>query len=125
MQRKLEFWIITSTEDIASMNIRTHLLEEYPFHQVEDNSDEWSSWEGNPTYLLKAPEVAQANIRLVLTNTAMVLLGDNVPKEDLSTFIGADFVIFLLNRIAKQIRPRLELDLRAFFKPEPAKYAGY
>ena len=70
MQRKLEFWIITSTEDIASMNIRNHLLEDYQFQKVEDKSDKWASWERNPTYLLKAPELKYVNIRLVLMDTA-------------------------------------------------------
>ncbi len=107
MQRKLEFWIITSTEDIASMNIRSHLLNNYPFHKVESGSDEVCNWEGNPTYLLEVPEFDHVNIRLVLTNTAMVLLGDNVPKEELSTFIGADFVIFASRHKATSAMPAL------------------
>ncbi|MHA1454011.1 MAG: D-aminoacyl-tRNA deacylase [Promethearchaeota archaeon] len=107
MQRKLEFWIITSTEDIASMNIRAHLSESYPFHQVNDNSDEWLVWEGHPTHLLKSPEFDNVNIRLVLTDTAMVLLGDSVPKKDVSNFIGADFVIFASRHKSKSAMPAL------------------
>ncbi len=74
MQRNLEFWIITSTEDIASMNIRTHLLENYPFKKVVSKADEWNTWENHPTYLLETSEFNLVNIRLVLTDSAMVLL---------------------------------------------------
>jgi D-aminoacyl-tRNA deacylase len=107
MHRKIEFWIITSTEDIASMNIRSHLIENYPFHQVEDRSEKWAMWEKNPTFLLKNPKLKDINIRLVLTDIAMVLLGDDVPKKNISTFIGADFVIFASRHKAQSALPAL------------------
>ena len=75
MHRKLEFWIITSTEDIASMNIRTHLMENYPFKQTSEE-ERWVTWENHPTYLLEQSSSENANIRLVLTDKGMVFLGD-------------------------------------------------
>ncbi|TFG18054.1 MAG: hypothetical protein EU530_09810 [Promethearchaeota archaeon] len=107
MQRKLEFWIITSTEDIASMNIRSQLLEDYSFIQVSDKSDEWVTWENHPTFLLETPKFAHVNIRLVLTDTAMVLLGDSIPKDKISRFIGADFAIFASRHKSKSAMPAL------------------
>ncbi len=107
MQRKLEFWIITSTEDIASMNIRSQLLEEYSFKQVSDKTDEWEIWENHPTFLLESLEFNHVNIRLVLTDTSMVLLGDSVPKEKISRFIGADFAIFASRHKSKSAIPAL------------------
>ena len=107
MQRKLEFWIITSTEDIASLNIRNHLLENYPFYQAKKKSDEWAVWEGNPTFVLEDTRFNYVNIRLVLTDIAMVLLGDNVSQDNISDFIGADFVIFSSRHKAKSAMPAL------------------
>jgi D-aminoacyl-tRNA deacylase len=107
MQRKLEFWIISSTEDIASMNIRKHLLENYPFKKLKETSDEWGFWENHPTFLLEDPDIENINIRLVLTDTAMVLLGDKIPKEKILEFIGADFVIFASRHKAKSAMPAL------------------
>ncbi|MBN2156322.1 MAG: hypothetical protein JW776_09775 [Candidatus Lokiarchaeota archaeon] len=107
MHRKLEFWIITSTEDVASMNIRTHLLENYSFHPVIGNSDEWSRWEGHPTHILEETKFDYATIRLVLTDTAMVLLGDKISKKDRVNFTGADFAIFASRHSAKSSIPAL------------------
>lgn len=107
MQRKLEFWIITSTEDIASMNIRGHLLDNYPFKQTEEDTDKWITWDNHPTFLLEDHPFEQANIRLVLTDTAMVLLGDSVPENKLASFIGADFVIFASRHKSKSAMPAL------------------
>ncbi len=46
IDKRIEFWIITSTEDIASMNIREYLLEKYCFILCKNN------WDNNPTYVL-------------------------------------------------------------------------
>ena len=106
MHHKLEFWIITSTEDRASMNIRTYLLNNYPFYRVEDEKERWMSWESNPTYLLKN-DGSIGNIRLVVTNKPMILLGEKIPKKDISDFIGADFAIFASRHKAQSELPAL------------------
>lgn len=106
-QKKIEFWIITSTEDIASMNLRDILLKNYNFQIVNENSDPWKIWSDHPTYLLNLSESVDdkilaipskyldlLNIRLVLTDDRMIFLDKDLDKIKLKEKFGADFIIF-------------------------------
>ncbi|MHA1729996.1 MAG: D-aminoacyl-tRNA deacylase [Promethearchaeota archaeon] len=115
LMRKIEFWIVTSSEDRASMNIRKHLLDKFPFIPCIDPHDEWKKWEENSTHLLNLTLLEDIkiqnlsnfkkyfNIRLVLTEKRMIFLDDSLKKKK----IGGDFIIFASRHRSKSGLPAI------------------
>ena len=69
----MNFFIITSTEDTASMNIRDKLLnsESYQFKEISDK------WYENQLYVLEGTDLlSDTNVYLGLTDKRMVFLDD-------------------------------------------------
>ena len=97
----LNFFIITSSEDIASMNIRDKLLnsEEYSFIELS------TSWKGKPLFQLEKSEALNdANVYLGLTDERLILLSD-LKISELS--FKPDFLIFASRHASKSARPAL------------------
>ena len=108
--RKIEFWIVTSFEDIASTNIRKYLLDNFSFEKCLHDEDPCIIWEGNESYILNFDELPELNIRIVTTNKRMVYLDfseNNLTKTDILNQTRADFTIFASKHRAKSNKPAL------------------
>jgi ABC-2 type transport system permease protein len=102
--KKIEFWIITSTEDQASQTIREFLIENYPFEKADNPNDQWRLWQESPTYLLNFnktdlfKEISSfyqfINIRIVQTDKRMVFIDENLTEDQLNSTFGGHFIIF-------------------------------
>jgi len=102
------FLIISSTEDIASMNIRERLLtsSQYQFHQID------SMWHDNIVYEFsgfyeqeeKNSQIEGNRIYLGLTNTSLIHLDDLKLVE---TEINVDNIIIASRHRSKTSRPAL------------------
>lgn len=100
---KLEFWILTSTEDNASQTIRSFLIKNYPFELANDPQDKWSIWEAEPTYLLNLQKTSifndlssyfsYVNVRIVICHKRMIFLDDQLSEKDLEQLFGGHFII--------------------------------
>jgi len=102
------FLIISSTEDIASMNIRERLLtsSQYQFHQID------SMWHDNIVYEFsgfyeqeeKNSQIEGNRIYLGLTNTSLIHLDD---LKSVETEINVDNIIIASRHRSKTSRPAL------------------
>lgn len=112
--KKIEFWIMTSSEDIASQTIKNHLLNSYPFSL---DSDEMKEWDGNPTYIFNfshensinyPPEFSSLfTIRIVQTNEKLIMLDQNLDKSQLDSKFTGDFIIFASRHKSKSMIPSI------------------
>jgi len=96
------FLIITSTEDIASMNIRDKLLnsKEYSFRELSDK------WYNHNIYLLNNTEKIKSEnkVYIGLTDERLIFL-DNLKLEELN--FTPDVLIFASKHASKSTRPAL------------------
>jgi len=100
----MQFLIITSTEDIASMNMRDKFLKLFQFKQVEPK------WHDNPLFKLesysskvgKSEYSSKSEIYLGLTNSPLVHLNDLRLFE---TGIDPDLLIFASRHRSETARP--------------------
>lgn len=100
---KLEFWILTSSEDNASQTIRSFLIKNYPFELATDPLDKWSTWQGEPTYLLNLKKsnifsdlsqyFSQFNIRILLCHKRLIFLDEGLSELQLNELYGGHFII--------------------------------
>ncbi len=103
-----DFLIISSTEDLASMNIRERLLtsSQYHFHKID------STWHDNLIYEFIAfdeqeernSQIEGNRIYLGLTNTSLIHLNDLKLAETIFNF---DYVIFASRHRSQTSRPAL------------------
>lgn len=113
----MNFLVITSTEDIASMNIRDKLLnsESYVFKGLRDK------WQGHQLYLLEEMNSSpESNVYLGLTDQRMVFL-DDIKLEELN--FKPDFIIFASRHASKSARPALLIHTTGNWSEE-AKFGG-
>jgi D-aminoacyl-tRNA deacylase len=97
----LNFFIITSSEDIASMNIRDKLLnsDDYSFKELS------TTWKGNPLFKLEKSEtLIDTNVYLGLTDERLIFLND-LKLDELN--FKPDFLIFASRHASKSARPAL------------------
>ncbi len=96
------FFIITSTEDIASMNIRDKLIssKDYSFQELSDR------WYNHNLYLLNNTEKFkfENKVYLGLTDERLIFL-DDLKLEELN--FTPDFLIFASKHASKSARPAL------------------
>jgi len=119
-----DFLIISSTEDIASMNIRERLLtsSQYHFHKID------SKWHNNIIYeFTRFDEQTERNsqiegnrIYLGLTNISLIDLND---LKLLETEINFDYIIIASRHRSKTSRPALLVHTTGNWGNE-AEYGG-
>ncbi|MBD3352782.1 MAG: hypothetical protein GF364_14940 [Candidatus Lokiarchaeota archaeon] len=112
MAQKIEFWILTSTEDQASQTIKKHLLKHYDFEDYPETDESLPIWEGYHTFLLKKEKPDQTildlvNIRLVQTDRPLIHADENLDTAQLQELYKAHFIIFASRHRSKSGIPAL------------------
>jgi D-aminoacyl-tRNA deacylase len=111
---KLEFWIITSSEDMASTNIKNSILNDYPFRIADDSL---KKWDDHDSYLLRVPEcnifgdIANFsdlfNVRLVQTDKRLIFLDTQLELIAKEKIFSGDFIIFASRHQSKSELPSI------------------
>lgn len=103
--KKIEFWILCSTEDEASVNIKQFLLGKYSFSEFPTDNAKFHLWNKHKCYslILDDPSLKECfNIRLMTTDARLIFL-DQEPAEK----YFADFMVIASRHKSKSAIPAI------------------